>query len=132
MICLNSKNSESALLAEPHGAAMFSCRTLTLSAKVSCRTLEIAKPKALNLEKENLAEPWNAGSFRVCQVQFLAHIFGHKAILAGRARVCAGMCVCVCASLEAPRSRNLIRPPLPILGCTQRGSYCAKGRVSAF
>ena len=66
MIFLNAKNSESALLAEPHGAVMFSCRTLTFSAKVSCRTLEIAEPKALNLEKDNLAEPWNAGSFRVC------------------------------------------------------------------
>ena len=66
MIFLNAKNSESALLAEPHDAVMFSCRTLTFSAKVSCRTLEIAEPKALNLEKDNLAEPWNAGSFRVC------------------------------------------------------------------
>ena len=67
MIFQNAKNSESALLAEPHGAVMFSCRTLTFSAKVSCRTLlEIAEPKALNLEKDNLAEPWNAGSFRVC------------------------------------------------------------------
>ena len=66
MIFLNAKNSEIALLAEPHGAVMFSCRTSTFSAKVSCRTLEIAEPKALNLEKDNLAEPWNAGSFRVC------------------------------------------------------------------
>ena len=66
MIFLNAKNSESALLAEPHGAVMFSCRTLTFSAKQSCRTLEIAEPKAL---KDNLAEPWNAGSFRVCPSQ---------------------------------------------------------------
>ena len=35
---------------------------LTPSAKVSCRTLQIAEPKALNLEKDYLAEPWNAGS----------------------------------------------------------------------
>ena len=69
MISLNAKNSESALLAEPHGAVMFSCRTLTSSAKVSCRTLEIAEPKALNLEKDNLAEPWNAGSFRACPLK---------------------------------------------------------------
>ena len=63
-----SKRQEfgSALLAEPHGAVMFSCRTLTFSAKVSCRTSEIAEPEALNLEKYNLAEPWNAGCFRVC------------------------------------------------------------------
>ena len=66
MIFLNAKNSESALLAEPHGAVMFSCRTLTFSAKVSCRTLEIAEPKALSLEKDHLAEPWNGGSFRIC------------------------------------------------------------------
>ena len=70
MIFLNAKKSESALLAEPHGAVMFSCRTLTFSAKVSCRTLEIAEPKALNLEKDNLAEPWNAGSFRVRPLNF--------------------------------------------------------------
>ena len=130
MIFLNAKNSESSLLAEPQGAVMFSCRTLTFSAKVSCRTLhwflppfwaslplchrvscyvytwyvwqcssaastawlgaraiaaqprnnrprhswvsrrtlEIAEPEALNLEKDNLAEPWNAGSFRVCPI----------------------------------------------------------------
>ena len=66
MIFLNAKNSESALLAEPHGAVMFSCRTLTFSAKVSCRTLEIAEPKALSLEKDHLAEPWNGGSFHLC------------------------------------------------------------------
>ena len=69
MIFLNAMNSESALLAEPHGAVMFFfflCRTLTFAAKVSCRTLEIAEPNALNLEKDNLAEPWNVGSFRVC------------------------------------------------------------------
>ena len=55
MVFLNAKNSESALLAEPHGAVMF-----------SCRTLEIAEPKALSLEKDHLAEPWNGGSFRIC------------------------------------------------------------------
>ena len=27
---------------------------------VSCRTLQIAEPKARNLEKDYLAEPWNA------------------------------------------------------------------------
>ena len=73
MIFLNAKNSESALLAEPHGAVMFSCRTLTFSAKVSYRTFEIAEPKALNLEKDNLTEPWNAGSFRVCPKVLWAH-----------------------------------------------------------
>ena len=64
MISPNAKNLESALLAEPHVAVMFPCRTLTRSAKVSCRTLQIAEPKALNLEKDYLAEPWNAVSFR--------------------------------------------------------------------
>ena len=66
MISLNAKNLESALLAEPHVAVMFSCRTLTRSANVSCRSLQIAEPKALKLEKAYLAEPWNAGSFRIC------------------------------------------------------------------
>ena len=66
MISLHAKNLESALLAEPHVAVMFPCRTLTRSAKASCRTLRIAEPKALNLEKDYLAEPWNAGSFRKC------------------------------------------------------------------
>ena len=47
---------------------MFSCRTLTRSAIVSCRTLQIAEPKALNLEKDYLAEPWNSGSFRICPI----------------------------------------------------------------
>ena len=46
MIFLNAKNSGNALLAEPHGAVRFSCRSLTFSAKVSCRTLEIAEPTA--------------------------------------------------------------------------------------
>ena len=63
MVSLHAKDLESALLAEPHVAVMFSCRTLTRSAKVSCRTLQIAEPKALNLEKDYLAEPWNVGSF---------------------------------------------------------------------
>ena len=49
-----------------HVAVMFSCRTLTRSAKVSCRTLPIAEPKVLNSEKDYLAEPWNAVSFRKC------------------------------------------------------------------
>ena len=66
MISLRAKNLESALLAEPHVAVMFSFRTLTRSAKVSCRTLRLAEPKALNAEKDYLAEPWNAGSFRKC------------------------------------------------------------------
>ena len=65
MISLNAKNLESVLLAETHVAVVFSCRTLTRSVKVSCRTLQIAEPKALNLEKDYLAEPWNVGSFRV-------------------------------------------------------------------
>ena len=51
MISLNAENVESAYLAEPHVAVMFSCRTLTRSAKVSCRTLQIAEPKAPNSEK---------------------------------------------------------------------------------
>ena len=66
MLSLNAKNLESALLADPHVAVMSSGRTLTCSAKVSCRTLQIAEPKALNLEKDYLAEPWNAGSFCIC------------------------------------------------------------------
>ena len=57
---------ESILLAEPHVAVMLSCRTLTRSAKVCRRTLQVAEPKALNLEKGCLAEPWNVGSFRIC------------------------------------------------------------------
>ena len=60
---------------------MFSYRTLTRSAKVSCRTLQIAEPKALNLEKGYLAEPWNARSFRVCPLFFMfqrLHVY-HKA-----------------------------------------------------
>ena len=70
MIFLNAKNSESALLAEPHGAVVFSCRTLTFSTKVSCRTPKVAEPKTLTLEKDNLAEPWNEGSFRKCPNSF--------------------------------------------------------------
>ena len=66
MISQNVKNLESVLLAEPHVAVMFCCRTLIHSEKVSCRTLQIAEPKALNLEKDCLAEPWNVGSFEVC------------------------------------------------------------------
>ena len=38
---------------------------------VSCRTLQIAEPRALNLEKDYLAEPWNAGSFRKCPIKEL-------------------------------------------------------------
>ena len=38
---------------------MFSCRTLTHSAKVCCRTLQSPEPNAVNLEKDNLAIPWN-------------------------------------------------------------------------
>ena len=60
------RNLESVLLAEPHVAVVLSCRTLTRSAKVSCRTLQVAEPKVLHLEKDHLAEPWNAGSFRKC------------------------------------------------------------------
>ena len=43
MISPNAKNLESVLLAEPHVAVMFSFRTLTRSAKGSCRTLQIAE-----------------------------------------------------------------------------------------
>ena len=63
MISLTAKNLESVLLAEPNVAVIFSCRTLTRSAKVSCRTLQIAEPQALNSEKDYLAEPWNEGPF---------------------------------------------------------------------
>ena len=70
MISQNAKNFESAFLAEPHVAVMFSCRTLTRSAMVSSRTLQVAEPKALNLKKDYLAEPWNAGSFRTCPFCF--------------------------------------------------------------
>ena len=66
MIFRNAKTLEGALLAEPHVAVMFPCRTLTRSAKVSCRTVKIAEPKAMNSEKDHPAEPWNAGSFRKC------------------------------------------------------------------
>ena len=33
---------------------------------VSCRTLQIAEPKALKLEKDYLAKRWNVGSFCIC------------------------------------------------------------------
>ena len=69
MISLNAKNSESALLAKFHVAVMFPCRTLTTrSVKVCCRTLQIAEPKALNVEKDYLAEPWNVGPFGFAQL----------------------------------------------------------------
>ena len=63
IISLNVKNLESVLLAEPYVDVMFSCRTLTCSAKVCCRTLQIAVPKALHVEKDYPAEPANVGSF---------------------------------------------------------------------
>ena len=66
MTSLNTKNLESVLLAKPHLAVTLPCRTLTLSAKVPCRTLQIVEPKALNSEKDYLAEPWSARSFRKC------------------------------------------------------------------
>ena len=69
MISLHAKNLESAHLTEPHVVVMFSCRTLTRSAMVSRRNLQIAEPKALNLKKDYLAEPWNAGSFRSCPLK---------------------------------------------------------------
>ena len=69
MIFQNAKILESVLLVELYVAVMFSCRTLSRSAKVSCRTPHLAEPKALNLEKDYLAEPWNAGSFRVCPIK---------------------------------------------------------------
>ena len=62
IISLNAKNLESV----PDVAVMFSCQTLTHSAKVFCRALQIAKPKALNSEKDYPAEAWNARSFRKC------------------------------------------------------------------
>ena len=67
MMSLNAKNLESVLLAEPHVAVIFPCQTLPRSTKVSCRTLQIAEPNALNSENDYLAEPWNAGSFRKCR-----------------------------------------------------------------
>ena len=48
MISLDAKNLESVLLTELHVA------------------VQIAEPKALNLEKDYLAGPWNVGSFRIC------------------------------------------------------------------
>ena len=54
LIFLNMKNLESVRLDEPHVAVIFSCRTMTRSAKVSCRTLQIAEPRALNSEKDYL------------------------------------------------------------------------------
>ena len=54
MISPNAKNLESVLLAEPRVAVIVSCRTLTCSAKVSCRTLKIAEPNALISEKDYL------------------------------------------------------------------------------
>ena len=107
MIFLNAKNSESTLLAEPHGAVMFSCRTLTFSAKVSCRTLEIAEPKALNLEKDNLAETWNAGSFRVCPF-FLGSEAREAPLAGGPLRVTRG---CACCS---PDLRESYSSPGPV------------------
>ena len=63
-----SKKLESVLLAEPHVPVMFPCRTLTRSEKDVGRTLQVAQPKALNLEKDSLAEPWIVGCFRICPV----------------------------------------------------------------
>ena len=68
MISLNAQKLESTLLAEPHVAVMISCRTMTRSEKKRCRTLQVAEPKALNLEKDFLAEPWIVGSFWICPV----------------------------------------------------------------
>ena len=67
MISQNAKNLENVFLAEPCIAVMFPCRTLTRSEKISCRTLKIAEPKALHLEKDYLAKPWNAESFENAQ-----------------------------------------------------------------
>ena len=66
MISVNVKSLGSMLLAEPHVTVMFSCRTLTRSARVCCRTLQVAELKALNFEKDSLAEPCHVGSFRIC------------------------------------------------------------------
>ena len=72
MISLNAKNLESVLLAQHHVAVMFSCRTLTRSEKVCCRTLQVAERKALNLEKDYLAEPWICqGLLAVAASEFL-------------------------------------------------------------
>ena len=57
MISLNAKNLQCILLAKPHVAVMFSFRTLTRSAKVCFRTLQIPEPKAMNLEKACLGGP---------------------------------------------------------------------------
>ena len=60
MISLNAKNlEETYFLPNPmlHVAVMFSCRTLTRSAKVCCRTLS---------KSPNLAEAWNVGYVRIC------------------------------------------------------------------
>ena len=56
-------------LAKPRVAVMFSCRTLTRSAKSCCRTLHIAEPKALNVEKDQLPNPGMWGSLRKCPQQ---------------------------------------------------------------
>ena len=39
------------------------------NAKVCCQTLQIPEPKALNLQKDHLAEHWNVASFRICPLQ---------------------------------------------------------------
>ena len=69
IISLSAKNLEGVLLAEPRFPVMLSCQTLTRSAKVCGQALQTAQPKALDLEKDHLAEPWNVGSFRLCPQQ---------------------------------------------------------------
>ena len=57
MISLNAKTLEGVLLSELHVAVMFIVlfpNLKTHAAKVCCRILQIAEPKALNLEKDDL------------------------------------------------------------------------------
>ena len=63
MISLNAKNLESILLAEPHIAVMFSSRTLTRSAKVADKTLQIAEPKPWMRRRILLPNPGMPGPF---------------------------------------------------------------------
>ena len=70
LIFLNAKNLESVLLSEPTCCGHVSCRTLTHSAKVCCRTFQIAEPKVLSFEKDSLAKPWNVGPLRIYPVLF--------------------------------------------------------------
>ena len=132
---LNAKNLKSVLLAEPHVAVMFSCRTLTRSAKVSCRTLKIAELKALNSEKDYLAEPQNAGSFRKCpgasvrneKMSAKIYFFSPETVWCGKGLPCGGVKVNkLVPSLEAHRKTNFLvriarefRRDIPDPGCVR-------------